>query len=94
MIGIGAPPDQEIPVRFAGTSGIRSLRPDLWAVDSGVPLPQHAVVVDDSWVTGSNAQGLAAALKVAGVPQVSILAVARVMRPDYGPNPVMSPVVV
>lgn len=86
VIGVGAPPDQEVPVRFAGTSSVRALRPDLWAIDNAVALPQHVVVVDDSWVTGSNAQGLAAALKGVGVPKVSILVVARVMRPEYGPN--------
>jgi hypothetical protein len=45
------------------------------------------VVIDDSWVSGSNAQGVASMLKQRGVRQVSVLAAARVMRPDFGPNP-------
>jgi len=43
-------------------------------------------VIDDAWVTGSSAQSLAVTLKQAGVAQVSILAVARVLSPAWKPN--------
>ncbi len=49
-------------------------------------LPPHVVVIDDSWVSGASAQSVAVALKQAGVEQVSILSVARVLSPHWAPN--------
>lgn len=86
VLSIGAPAEQEVPISFSGDASVRTLRPGVWAVDDPGALPGHVVVVDDSWVTGSNAQGIASMLKHVGVKQVSIFTVARVMRPDYPPS--------
>lgn len=87
VVDIGAPRDREVPIRFNGPSHDRSLHPDHWEIDGDAELPAHVVVIDDSWVSGSNAQGVASALKAVGVKRVSVFTVARVMRRDYGPNP-------
>lgn len=84
--GLTRSPKTEIAVHFAGPAPDRDLEPSAWSVASGVDLPHHVVVIDDAWVTGASSQSLAAALTRAGVQQVSILAVARVLSPRWGPN--------
>lgn len=79
-------PDHEVAVRFVGGPSTRELRPEQWAVKAQRGLPEHVLVVDDSWVSGAHAQSVAAALKQHGVKQVSIFTVARVLSPDWGPN--------
>lgn len=64
----------------------RVLNPTSWSIDSGVTLPGHVVVIEDAWVTGASSQSLGATLRHAGVPQVSILSVARVLSPKWTPN--------
>lgn len=78
--------DSEVPVHFVGTVGQRVLDPAPWHVELPEAALDHVVVIDDSWVTGAHAQSVAAELKSAGVAQVSIFTVARVLRPDWGPN--------
>lgn len=79
---------REIPVSYSG-SGVRQnreLRPELWSVELKDTPPEHVLVIDDSWVTGSHAQGVASALKAAGISQVSVFTVANVLDPDWEPN--------
>lgn len=64
----------------------RSIHPEFWSVDFQGPTPEHALVIDDSWVTGTHAQGVASALKSAGVRQVSVFTVANILDPDWEPN--------
>ena len=78
--------DAEVPVRFIGMAGSRELRPADWQIDMAEPIPEHVVLVDDSWVTGAHAQAVACALKSAGVRQVSIFTVARVLDPRWSAN--------
>lgn len=84
--GISRRPDLEVMVNFTGSAPLRHLSTDSWAITPSASLPPHIVVIDDSWVSGSSAQSFAAALKHAGAAQVSILAVARVLSPDWAPN--------
>ncbi|WJY74064.1 hypothetical protein CCANI_01010 [Corynebacterium canis] len=42
----------------------------------------HVLVIEDSWVTGSNAQSAAAAVHAAGASYVTLLAVARMVASD------------
>lgn len=84
--GLTRSPDTEVAVHFAGPAPDRDLRPDAWTLPPGADLPRHVVVIDDSWVSGASSQSLAAALTNAGVEQVSILVVARVLSPRWGPN--------
>jgi hypothetical protein len=61
----------------------RALRPDNFQIEFATTLPEHVLVIDDSWVSGANAQSAAAVLKVAGVREVSVLTVSRVLNPAF-----------
>ncbi|MBF0689389.1 MAG: hypothetical protein IR158_16685 [Cellulomonas sp.] len=65
---------------------VRELRPENFLVVTPPPYRPHVILIDDSWVRGGHAQSAAAALKLAGVADVSILTVARVLNPDWAPN--------
>jgi hypothetical protein len=85
---MASPDAREIKIEFSGYSRPdRFLHPELWRVDVSGDRPEHVLLVDDSWVTGSHAQGVASALKTAGVSQVSVFTVANVLDPAWGPNP-------
>lgn len=86
VLEIGAPAASEVPMRYIGANIQRAIRPEDWEIAATSDALEHVIVVDDSWVTGSNAQGVAAALKMSGVQQVSIFTVARILNPDHGPN--------
>lgn len=86
VVGLSQRGDAEVPVRFVGMAGSRELRPAEWQIDTAVPIPEHVVLVDDSWVTGAHAQAVACALKSAGIRQVSIFTVARVLDPRWSAN--------
>lgn len=79
-------PGAEVEVRTVeGRNDYRIVNPANFevAVDlSG----EHVLVIDDSWVTGARAQSVAGALVLAGAREVSVLTVARVLRPDWEPN--------
>ncbi len=80
----------ESEVRLRPRDGIRHFRaldPENFQVLDTLPSDAHVAVIDDSWVQGGHAQSVAAALKRAGAASVSILTVARVLDPDFGPNP-------
>src|SRR5699024_2592224 len=79
--------NHEIPIELTAEARARELRPMSWSVRLPNPTPRHVLVIDDSWVTGSKAQSVAAALKDGGVHEVSIFTVARVLDPSWGPNP-------
>lgn len=78
-------PADEVIVDYSGPPGLRELRPEYWTARPGLVLPEHVVVIDDSWVTGAHAQSVAVSLKAAGVSQVSIFTVARVLDPHWPP---------
>ena len=82
------PGAREIKIDFRGDGRPdRFLHPELWHADVSRERPEHVLVVDDSWVTGANAQGVASALKSAGVSQASVFTIAKVLDPNWGPNP-------
>lgn len=78
---------REVQVDYAGPKGNRELRPDYWTIRNDQTIPEHVVVIDDSWVTGAHAQSVAASIKLAGADQVSIFTVARVLSSAWEPNP-------
>lgn len=84
--GLTKAPESEIPVSLVGSKPDRVLTPASWAITKSNHLPRHVVVVDDSWVSGASGQSLAVTLKQAGVSDVSILSVARVLSPHWEPN--------
>ena len=61
-------------------------RPENFVAPIGTRMPRHVLLIDDSWVSGANAQSAAAALKHAGAQDVSIFAVSRVLKPTYEPT--------
>lgn len=84
--GLAVAPECEIPVTFMAPAPKRNLRPEAWSVGLRGFLPRHVVVIDDAWVSGASSQSLALAMKQAGVQEVSILSVARVLSPTWTPN--------
>ncbi|WP_344104576.1 hypothetical protein [Myceligenerans crystallogenes] len=76
-------PDGEVRLAVSPDFQRRRLRPENFVVKSA-DVPQHVLLVDDSWVSGSNAQSAAAALKRAGAVEVSVFTVARILDPGYG----------
>jgi hypothetical protein len=85
--GLARRPEAELPVACADAAAGRSVQPQRWALPSMARVPEHVLLIDDSWVSGGHAQSLAAAFKLAGVPQVSVLTVARVLDPAWAPTP-------
>lgn len=79
----------EVPVGVRpGADDYRQLDPSNYVVDPHTVVPGgHVLVIDDSWVQGAHAQSVSAALRRAGAASVSILTVARVVDPNFGPNP-------
>lgn len=86
LAGLSRHADAEVSVRFVGLAGSRVLRPAEWQIDTTTRLPEHVLLVDDSWVTGAHAQAVACALKAAGTRQVSIFTVARILDPCWQAN--------
>lgn len=84
--GLTTSPSSEIRVSPIGRQPDRVLNPASWVIESTPSLPEHVVVIDDSWVSGASSQSLAVTLKQAGVHQVSILSVARILSPRWEPN--------
>lgn len=84
--GLARRPKTEVVVLFTGMATDRGLSPESWKIPADTMVPNHMVVIEDAWVTGSSAQSLAIALKQAGAEQVSILAVARVLSPEWPAN--------
>jgi hypothetical protein len=80
--GMTRRPDDEIRLGTARDFEQRRLRPDNFVIESD-HVPERVLLVDDSWVSGSNAQSAAAALKQAGAKDVSVFVVARVLDPTY-----------
>lgn len=59
----------------------RSLRPTNFVVPRRVP--QHVLVLEDTWVTGAHVQSVAGALKASGAETVTVMTVARWLHPDF-----------
>lgn len=64
----------------------RTLQPANFEIHGTILPGTHVTVLDDSWVTGGSAQSAAVALRTAGAATVSILTLARVLGPEFGPN--------
>lgn len=80
-------PEFEVPLGTRpGAMKDRRLQPDNFVVAGNIQNDTHVALYDDSWVTGGSAQSAAIALHQAGAASVSILTVARVLGPEYGPN--------
>lgn len=80
-------PEFEVPLTMCtGATKGRALQPENFRVEGPVDGSTHVVLIDDSWVTGGSAQSAAIAVRRAGAGSVSILALARVLNPGFGPT--------
>lgn len=76
-----------IPARFAGQTRqgrAQRINPDDFVFDQ--ELQGHVIVVEDTWVTGTNAQGLAVKARRQGAEKVSIVVLARMLDYDFPPT--------
>lgn len=51
-----------------------------------VPANSHVMLIDDSWVSGGHAQSAALTLRSAGAGSISVLTIARWLKPGWGPT--------
>lgn len=83
-------PSLFVPAQYVGlprTGRANEMDPDDFAFDA--PLSGHVMIVEDTWVTGANAQALAVKARECGADQVSIVVLARMLNPGFGLNPVL-----
>lgn len=72
----------EAPLRSAAVvANPRSVTPDHFSLEGTLSSDSHVLLVDDTWVSGGHAQSAALALRRAGAGRVSVLAIARWLRP-------------
>ena len=86
LLGLAKGPHEVTVAPASQLTEPRSLRPENFVVSDGEGIPEHVIVIDDSWVTGGRAQSVASALKLAGARDVSVLTVARILDPQWTPN--------
>jgi predicted amidophosphoribosyltransferase len=68
----------ELHASASGSRSSRTIDPKLFTLRTALPSPEHVLVIDDTWTTGSNAQSMALALKSNyGAKAVSALIAAR-----------------
>ena len=80
-------PGQEVRVAAAdGTQRPRDINPAHFTCTARLPSGSHALLIDDTWVTGGHAQSAALALRNAGTAKVSVLVVARWIKADFADN--------
>lgn len=83
VIDLARDPKQEVAISASGVPEQRKFNPAAWTAREIAVAKHHALVIDDSWVTGASTQSVASALKNAGFEQVSILTVARVLKTNH-----------
>jgi hypothetical protein len=64
----------------------RAICADHFEAETALPAGGHVLLFDDTWTTGGHAQSAALALKKAGAERVSLLVVARWIKPDFFDN--------
>lgn len=74
----------ELDIRTTPASTTRQHQPEHYHPNLHT-IPNHVLVVEDTWVTGSHVRSLASALTTAGVKQVSVLTLARLIDPSFPP---------
>lgn len=86
--GLARSTREEVIVTSLDDRAARQLTPDRWSIpDWDADIPDHVLVIDDSWASGGHAQSLAVLLKQSGVANVSIMTVARLLSPEWSENP-------
>jgi len=78
-------PGREIAVTPAVTTGSRNTDAALFRMPR-LPAASHVLVIDDTWTSGSHAQSMVLTARAAGADIVSVLVIARWIRPAFGEN--------
>lgn len=87
MRSIPAAPGQEVSVSAASqVADPRTVNTGHFSIRGSVIPSSHVLLVDDTWTSGSHVQSLAGALKSSGAGIVSVLTVARWLKPTFGPT--------
>lgn len=83
----GLLPASEVSLTAAAqAANPREVRPDHFSVPVRLSPDSHVMIMDDTWASGGHAQSAALSLRAAGAGHVSILVVARWVKPDYEDN--------
>jgi hypothetical protein len=78
-------PGQEIPATPRITTGSRNTDAGLFHMPR-LPSGSHVLVIDDTWASGSHAQSMALSARAAGAERISVLIVARWIKPEFAEN--------
>ncbi len=78
-------PGQEISAASTMTSGGRSTGSGLFRMQPPT-CASHVLVIDDTWASGSHAQSMVLAARAAGAHMVSVLIIARWLKPTFADN--------
>lgn len=76
-------PGAEVSVDVTSTEQPRDLASDHFRVAQQLPPDSHVLAIDDTWTSGAHVQSLVLALRAAGAAWVSVLVVARWLKPDF-----------
>ena len=87
LVANSAPGTETILTAARHTQFPRNMGADHFTVSTG-PIIQgsHVLLIDDTWAGGGHAQSAALALRAAGASFVSVMVVARWLRPEYAQN--------
>lgn len=80
-------PGREVGLIAAGKTAFpRAINADHFRAHDTLPNDSHVLLMDDTWATGGHAQSASLALRSAGAAHVSLLVVARWLKPEFGDN--------
>ncbi|GAA1789889.1 phosphoribosyltransferase [Actinomadura chokoriensis] len=83
----GSAPGTEVRLAAAPrTSDPRALDAAHFTADARLPRGSHVLLLDDTWTSGGHAQSAALSLREAGASTISVLVVARWIKPEFGNN--------
>ncbi|GLY13662.1 hypothetical protein Kisp01_06780 [Kineosporia sp. NBRC 101677] len=82
MIAQAIAPGEQLQLIAQPTVAPRTLNADHYRSEHPVP-GEHVLIIDDTWTTGAHAQSAALAVRAAGAEQISVLNIARYIKPSF-----------
>lgn len=76
---------REVQAEPGINTGSRATDADLFRVPR-LPPGSHVLIIDDTWASGAHAQSMALAARAAGADRISVLIVARWIKPTFAEN--------
>ena len=85
---VNAHPPAPLEATLAPAPGVGTRRDigDHFVAVERLPAGSHVMLLDDSWVSGGHAQSAALTLRTAGAAKISVLTVARWLKPGWAPT--------